>query len=142
MNKKRKCPFCGNPLSPKDITRKEIHNAKRYLIFYKCPKCGREAGFISRRLKRLEKTRDTAFLIQTKALPETMEIYVKRRKRMTTSYVEHNIITRNARIDHIGIEGLKGWKNKKVQFKDNKGRDLEFIEREYGKTVRKWKRKK
>ena len=87
------------------------------------------------------KTKIQHFVVRQKQFPRQRKYTLNTKKKKRTEYVEHNIITHNAKIDHIGIEGLKGWKNKKVQFKDRKERDLEFVERKHGKTVKKWRRK-
>ena len=147
MNKKKRCPYCGTSLNPKNIVDKKMFGSRRYKITYRCPRCGKNVTVTVDRIWSKEKLGDTTYIITTKAIPEKAEIHIHRfpkkeakKRRGAPEYMEHNIIARNGAIEHIGIHGIKEWNRGKIQFKNEKGEELEFTEREYGKTTRRWKK--
>ncbi|RLE65308.1 MAG: hypothetical protein DRJ38_04075 [Thermoprotei archaeon] len=142
MSKELKCPFCGSTLEkPYDhLIRKDVIDKRRYRVTYRCPHCKKFFSYVKTRKTR-KYINKTDYSVSLRPVAEKVDIVIRRKKRKRTFYIEHDIFTKNAEVDHIGIEGLRGWKKNKTQFEASKGGPVEFVEKEYGKTTRRWKKK-
>ena len=141
-----RCPFCGHVLEKpyKHLIRKHRHPKSRnkYLAVYLCPECHREFTVEKRRKTQHYKDEEGEVDYKAALIPawDEAEIFVIRKKDKQKHYIEHNILRKNGNIGHIGIKGIRGWKENKLQFQDDKA-EYEFSEKSFGKQTQKWVRK-